>query len=734
MAAELKIGIGADNSDLNRGLQDAERRIDDFVNKVGKIGQLGQKFTAIGQQITLGVTLPLAAAGTAAYMMAADFEDAIGATTQIFKEASDAVQGWANSLPTYYGIAKKEALEYSNMMGSMLKNIGGLTDQEASKQSAKLIELAGDLTAMYGGTTADAVRALTGALKGNNTMLDNYGMAANDALVKAKALEMGLISQGSEMSLAAKQAATLALIYEQAGAATGQAAREANGASGSMRAFKTEIKNLTTELGENLLPIITPITQKLRDLIAGFRDLSPEVKQTIVTVGLAVAAIGPLLVVVGGIMQAIPTVVAGLGAFKVALVALTGPIGLVVAGIAGIIAVVVSQWDKIKPYIQGTIKWFQDLYKESALVRAGVQSIGFAFNALYQVVKGALGAIWGYIKSFGKAVLETFAGIGDVIMGAFTLSPDKIMSGFQRINRAFVTGLSEVISTTQRAGQDIFKGIFGLDKATVTGKAELTKKVEQTVVDSVTDGVTAANAKTKNGVKITLPDVEPLAQSSAGFMNNLGETFNTLEEMDNRSSDIFERMGQGVQSFVTKFSDETIRLQELTMRFNESFQALWQGAMADTISNAFSAMGEAMTSGGNVFESFGSAVLGGIANFLGQLGELMIQYGLAASVFGKLEAALLSAPDPFTKIAAGLAMVAAGATLSMLGGAIKGAISRGSGGSGSTSSAGGYSSGYSTRYSSGGVSAGGGEYTFRISGYDLIATIDRNRNRLDRLT
>ena len=47
-----------------------------------------------------------------------------------------------------------------------------------------VIELAGDLTAMYGGTTQDAVRALTAALKGNNTMLDNYGMAVNDALVK----------------------------------------------------------------------------------------------------------------------------------------------------------------------------------------------------------------------------------------------------------------------------------------------------------------------------------------------------------------------------------------------------------------------------------------------------------------------------------------------------------------------------------------------------------------------
>src|SRR5690606_32522564 len=111
------------------------------------------------------------------------------------------------------------------------------------------------LTAMYGGTTQDAVRALTGALKGNTTMLDNYGMAANDALVKAKAYSMGLVEQGKELDLASKQAATLALIYEQSSAAQGQAAREAEGASGSMRAFTTEVTNLSTELGSVLLPL-----------------------------------------------------------------------------------------------------------------------------------------------------------------------------------------------------------------------------------------------------------------------------------------------------------------------------------------------------------------------------------------------------------------------------------------------------------------------------------------------
>ncbi|HBK85342.1 MAG TPA: phage tail tape measure protein, partial [Firmicutes bacterium] len=178
----------------------------------------------------------------------------------------------------------------------------------------------------YGGTTADAVRALTGALKGNNTMLDNYGMAANDAMVKTKALEMGLYDGTGQMDLATKQAATLALIMEQSAAAQGQAAREAEGASGGMRAFATEIKNLSTDIGEVLLPVVTPFIAQLNDIVKKFGELSPEMKKAIVIVGGLAAAIGPLLVLLG-------TLSIMIGAISLPVVAVVAAIGLLIAAI-----------------------------------------------------------------------------------------------------------------------------------------------------------------------------------------------------------------------------------------------------------------------------------------------------------------------------------------------------------------------------------------------------------------
>lgn len=357
--AQINIRFKANLEELSSQLQNAQR----------EIKKQGEQMQQYGKTLSTYVTLPILAAGTAAFSMAADFEDALGATDQTFKKSSTTVQKWAEGLPTYFGIAKKEALEYSNMMGSMLKNIGGLTEREAAKQSSKLIELAGDLTAMYGGTTADAVRALTGALKGNNTMLDNYGMAANDAMVKTKAMEMGLLKQGQTMTLATKQAATLALIYEQSAAAQGQAAREADGASGSMRAFKTELQNLGTEFGQVLLPVVTEAIGVLNGFMKQIAATDSEQKKWIVGIAAVAAAVGPVLVVFGSFMAAVPNIISGFKTIRTAVIAMntafmTNPIVAVTVVIAALAASAVLLDSRLSSLVNAQ-KEFDDVTKKA---------------------------------------------------------------------------------------------------------------------------------------------------------------------------------------------------------------------------------------------------------------------------------------------------------------------------------------------------------------------------------
>lgn len=513
----------------------------------------------IGTAFSVAVSLPLAAAGTAAYNMASDFEDALGATDQIFKDASGAVQEWAQGLPTYYGIAKKEALEYSNMMGSMLKNIGGLTEEAASKQSAKLIELAGDLTAMYGGTTADAVRALTGALKGNNTMLDNYGMAANDALVKAKAFEMGLITQGSEMTLAAKQAATLALVFEQSGAAQGQAAREADASSGSMRALKTELTNLATELGEHLLPIITPFVQKIRDLISRFREASPETKKLLVVVGGLAAALGPVLVALGGIVSAVPLVVSGIASIGTAFTVMTGPIGLVVAAIGGLIYLMVKNWGAVKKILIDSANYFIDLYNESLVVRAGIESVVAVLKILGNTVKLVFNVAGTILKGFGNSLKNLVSTIGSLfkamITGDFKAIPSILSEGFSKgfedskkalddFKNDFSQFGDDVKDTLQSSLKNAFRNRYKLLGEDVDSE-EVKEKIKKDVAASINEGVNNFN---KSGKKAEVK-VKIITEGSENWYNEqisqMEEELGNLDMM----SDAYRNLSDQIQIY-----------------------------------------------------------------------------------------------------------------------------------------------------------------------------------------
>lgn len=462
--------ISANIKDFESNLQKAQNQMDAFDKKIGvSVASIGRAVEGVGKKMSI-LSAALVVAGGKAFTMAADFQDAVGATDQIFNEASETVNNWAKNLSSDFGIAKKEALAYSNLMGSMLINIGNLTEQEAAKQSAKLIELAGDLTAMYGGTTQDAVRALTGALKGNNTMLDNYGMAVNDALVKQKAFELGLSSGTGELSLQAKQAATLALIWEQTGAAQGQAAREADEASGTMRALSVEVKNLTTEIGEVLLPIITPIVAKIRDFVAALRELNPKVLEMGVKIAGVVAAIGPFLIMLGKVLQILPLI-------KVAITALTGPVGLVVAAVAAAAGLIIKYWDEIKEYFTtgGGAEAFNAV-KELAVslwndLKLTFNSIKDSIVAIWNKFGPQLTTIWNNTFDSIKAVIDVFMGIIENVANLLKSFVNKDAKGaldslknlfidiFNSIARVVTNALSSVSSLL--AG---FLKVVGLDK------------------------------------------------------------------------------------------------------------------------------------------------------------------------------------------------------------------------------------------------------------------------------
>ena len=654
---------------------DSTNRLEKTV--LQKLSNMGDSFVNVGKKASV-LSAALVAAGSKAFMMAADFEDAIGATGQIFGENADIVKGWADTLGTEYGIAKKEALEYSNLMGSMLINIGKLTEEQAARQSAKLIELAGDLTAMYGGRTQDAIRALTGALKGNNTMLDNYGMAVNDALVKTKAFEMGLSDGTGELSLQAKQAATLALIYEQTTAAQGQAAREADGASGAMRALTTEVKNLSTELGQVLIPVITPVVAGIRDMVAALRTLSPEMQTLVVTTGAITAAAGPLLVVIGKILTYLPKI-------KVAIAALTGPIGLV----GGAIILLAANFEDVVKNV--TTMWNTFTSGISSSVKALISLVTLDFKGFWTNIKAMVsnGVKWvvGQMEFRGKKLewvlrklgLEEWANRVNASFGGINLDQSALEAALAANEMTGSAGaMQEVAMSAALAASSV-------DNLTTSFK-ELGEVQESATAKIAPDDVA--------GVSVLAPVIEPTIDAQ-GLKEKLRDaTYGALADL-----------GEGIKVL-------TIDLSSM---------------LGNALTDVFGSVADAMMNGDNMMEALGASLLGTLGGIMVQLGQMVIATGSAIEAVK----AALSKLGGIGAIAAGAALIAIGSAFAS--GARKLSQSMGS--------VGGYSSAPSMVNTSPsyGPSEYRGPYRddfkveFKIGSNELVGVLDTAEQRRNRL-
>lgn len=243
-------------------------------DEAGRSG--GKSFAAAGAKLAGAFAVAFAAAGAVklvgfvtdylsdAISSASDLEQSIGGVDAVFKDNADTIHDWAKTAADSVGLARSEYNELATVLGAQLKNMG-VPMEDVAQQTGDLIGLGADLAAQFGGSTSDAVSALSSLLRGERDPIERYGVSINEARIKAKMAEMGLDGLEGSAYDTAKAQAVLALLTEQTTDAQGAFARESETAAGQQQRLKAEMENVKTEIGTALLPIVT-------DLLGVFRD------------------------------------------------------------------------------------------------------------------------------------------------------------------------------------------------------------------------------------------------------------------------------------------------------------------------------------------------------------------------------------------------------------------------------------------------------------------------------
>ena len=173
-----------------------------------------------------------------------------------------------------------------------------------------------------------------------------------------------------------------------------------------------QVQTAFAEVGEKLEESILPIAEKLADAIVAILDawnsLNPGVQAMIITFVGLLAALGPVLSIIG-------TIVTITGTLGVSFAALAGPIGIAVVAISllvGVITWIVTHFDELKATAMNVLNAVGDFFKDAWQKITGLfGSIGSWFSDKFNGIKDAASNVWSGITSIFSNAIDFIKGL-----------------------------------------------------------------------------------------------------------------------------------------------------------------------------------------------------------------------------------------------------------------------------------------------------------------------------------
>lgn len=389
LLASLLVSLGLDSGEFRSGLTQAQKEMRKTQKQFEKIGASMQ---SIGTKLTIGVTAPLALFSKGAVQAAIDAEEMGSAFNVVFGDMADDVRAWAEETGNAMGRSTQEmqrgALAFQELFGK------SLAPEQAAEMSKQFAVLTQDLASFKNLSNEVAQQKLFAGLIGEAEPLRSVGVLIDEASVKAKGLEMGLGGVNGELSQQEKIVARAALIQEQLAAAQGDVLRTSDSTANQIRRSQAAFEELQVTIGTKLLPVLTPLIEKLGAALEWFTTLPGPVQDTILVVAGFAAAFGPVLAALGSLVTIAPALVTAFGVIKVAALGLmANPVILAFAVVLGGIYLAWQNWDKIEPILrrlyEGAKKWIlKGLGYILEYIKNPIGAVTNAFKAMYIAVVG----------------------------------------------------------------------------------------------------------------------------------------------------------------------------------------------------------------------------------------------------------------------------------------------------------------------------------------------------------
>lgn len=576
---------------------------------------LGEGITELGSSMTLGLTVPIVAAGGAATSVAANFDDAMSQVQGALGDASADMDGLRNLALQLGADTVFSATESAQAMVELAK--GGLTEAQikggalaasmdlAAAGQLNLADAAATTVQMMGSfglEAGDATRianALAGAanassadvsdltqamsqcsaqaslagwsledtaaalalfadhgVKGSDagtslkTMLQRlaaptdqaaeaiaaYGLNIRDSNGKMKDIsgiadeltgKLGGLSDAERdaalQTIFGSDASRAAAILMQSGseglakyiAATNDATAAETMANAQKGELSWALENMggaiesaSIAFGTALAPAITAVAGVIGNVAEAFASLPAGVQTGIAVVLALVAALGPLLMVIGSVVAALPAISEGFAVLGGALAIPLAPAAAVVAAIAAIAAAIYAAWTTSETF--------------RAAVMAGVDAISSKVQEICAFLAPYVQAFVDQLVSTVQVAIDT---LGPIIGAALTIIVDTVVPILTSIMEAvgaflanilatatnIMAAVSMVISGAWSVIQGIFETVLGAILAVTTGDFTMLQQGVcnilnglTSIVSGILQGIASMFTGAWNNIKITV--------------------------------------------------------------------------------------------------------------------------------------------------------------------------------------------------------------------------------------
>ena len=361
-----------------------------------------------------------------------------------------------NDAALYMGVMANNGIEADKAANSLKTGLARLVSP--AKEGAEMMQKLGIEVTNADGSMKDSVQI-------QNELHDAFANLSESEQIAAASAIFGKNQMAPWLALintAPGDVEKLNKALQENGTAGEMAADMMGGFGGSLEKLKSSLDVAGYSLGAALAPAISKVADGIQKAVDWFNALPASAQQTIATIGLILAAIGPVLAIggrliggIGKLLKLAPMIVNAFSFVKLAILALNPTILIIIAVIGALVAAgiwLANNWDMV-----------------SAKAAEIKEKVTTAFNTLktnitttFNNIKTTAVNTWNNIKT---SVTTTAQNLANGVKNAISSLPGVVSNVFNRVKTA-ITG---PIEKAKSAVSNAISAIRGFFNTTISG-------------------------------------------------------------------------------------------------------------------------------------------------------------------------------------------------------------------------------------------------------------------------